>query len=154
MTTPDTPDSPNAAPDRLPFGLPSTFKDPKRWGLIAVAALPFLAATIYMTVKPAPVHLQRTHGGSANAPLSAGQRAGGFVGINPTEKQSDPVEEPEDPVEEPEDPVEEPEDPVEEPEDPVGKQEKPVEKQSDPAEGQEKPAEGQEAKPPSGTGDP
>ena len=44
---------------------PNDKKDPKRWLFLAAALMPFVVATIYMTYKPVPQRIPRTHGGSA-----------------------------------------------------------------------------------------
>lgn len=41
--------------------------------VFAAALLPFLAATVYMSVKPAPKRIPRTHGGSALTAPDAAQ---------------------------------------------------------------------------------
>jgi hypothetical protein len=48
----------------MSIDFPSPRKDPKRVLLFVVALLPFLVATLYISVKPAPKRLKRTHGGS------------------------------------------------------------------------------------------
>lgn len=44
-----------------------TPRDPRSWLFLAAALLPFLIATLYMTYKPVPQRIPRTHGGSAKA---------------------------------------------------------------------------------------
>ena len=44
-----------------PFGLTT---DPRRWLLFAAAIIPFVVAILYMSLKPPPERLPRTHGGS------------------------------------------------------------------------------------------
>lgn len=52
----------------MSFDFPSPRKDPKRFLLFVVALMPFLVATLYISVKPAPKRLKRTHGGSVTVP--------------------------------------------------------------------------------------
>jgi hypothetical protein len=49
-----------------------TWKDPKRLLLVAAALAPFVVATLYMSLKPAPRRLQRTHPPAATAPAHEG----------------------------------------------------------------------------------
>ncbi len=45
-------------------------KNRKGWFTLIGALLPFIIVTLYMSFKPPPPRLERTHGGTQNVPLA------------------------------------------------------------------------------------